>query len=676
MEQLSLALIAICSIAVVSYSESASGGCVLILIVAIPNLHDHHEPSPSWERGKELLHGAQIAANKSECQLELIEVDHGICGTANNFNLLQQLFAQLKFVNSSQNLIGIVGLTCNVEFSLVIPSLSSGTELRKVAAIIADLANPIVSLDYKTMLIKGLFRFMKKINWRKLGVVTETENTYFSHTAELLYKEAKQDPNIDITTYQQLHVQMNSGATHHPIQIMSKITFISANLQTTVAILCSAYQNKMLWPGYVFILHSFLAEDLTNVHAACNVTKALENVLFIREQKTMDMFGNEYEDFHNMRYHSQSFQNNHKVNPYSVVLHNLVMEASLWLSNLSMPINESSSQYRIIEVTQYHNRIRMDIPISFIHKNGTVSIIDKKIISVSDDFEMQFKGASTGYTIIFSIEIIIGFVLVSIMLIGYIYFRNEPEVKSTSFTLSLLIFLGCYLHIIVLSLLLYLDQPISISLVILNTICGILPWISGLGVSTLLIIATVLVKLTRVYHIFNRMTPKPLGKKSSDLFLAGYVLLILSPLIVILTTWTITDRFKITFRPSSKSGFIQRQCLSDYLSIWIPLLVLNLVVLFLVLMIVAVRSRHIHEKHFRHTRRVNMFIFCLFFSIALPVSYWWLLENLGTAVPLYIATIPLHIGHFAIVILCQLLLIAPKLLMPLSRCLCGKSGSN
>ena len=123
------------------------------------------------------------------------------------------------------------------------------------------------------------------------------------------------------------------------------------------------------------------------------------------------------------------------------------------------------------------------------------------------------------------------------MLIGYIYFRNEPEVKSTSFTLSLLIlFLGCYLHVIVLSLLLYLDQPISISLVILNTICGVLPWIRGLGVSTSLIIATLLVKLARVCHIFNRMTPKPLGKKSSDLFLAGYVLLILSPLIVILTT--------------------------------------------------------------------------------------------------------------------------------------------
>ena len=60
----------------------------------------------------------------------------------------------------------------------------------------------------------------------------------------------------------------------------------------------------------------------------------------------------------------------------------------------------------------------------------------------------------------------------------------------------------------------------------LNAICGIPPWISGLGISIALIIVTVLVKLVRVYHIFNRVTAKPMGKQSSDIVLPGYVLLI------------------------------------------------------------------------------------------------------------------------------------------------------
>ena len=201
----------------------------------------------------------------------------------------------------------------------------------------------------------------------------------------------------------------------------------------------------------------------------------------------------------------------------------------------------------------------------------------------------------------------------------------------------------------------------------LNAICGLFPWISGLGISIALIIATVLVKLARVYHIFNRVTAKPMGKQNSDFVLAGYVLLILLPMIIILTTWMIADRFKITYQPSSQVGFTQKQCLSDHLTIWLPLLVVYVILLFLVLATVAIKSRKIRQINFKDTKKVNMFVFCLFFDILLPLSFWWLLENLGTSIPYYIAAIPLHLGHFGIVLLCQLLLIVPKLVTPFSR---------
>ena len=62
---------------------------------------------------------------------------------------------------------------------------------------------------------------------------------------------------------------------------------------------------------------------------------------------------------------------------------------------------------------------------------------------------------------IFTLEIIIGIAFVTIMLIGYVRFRNEQEVKSASFMLNLLIFLGCYLNLIFLLLLLYLQGRIQ-----------------------------------------------------------------------------------------------------------------------------------------------------------------------------------------------------------------------
>lgn len=659
MEWPQLAVGTICTVVVtlMNFEESTAYCSALKLIVALP-IHHGSELTASWERGLEILPGAQIAADSinnssAECQLQLIEVNTGQCGVANNFNLLEQ-FVQL--INLSHEHVGAVGLFCNTEFQLLVQSPFDDTKghIFRVAAITAlpSLAKPA------TTLIRALFRFMKALNWQKLGVVTESRDTYFSHTAEVLYREAKQDPNIDVVMYHQ--VQVHNRVTNP----FSKIIFVSASLPTTVDILCNAHQKNLMWPKHVWILHSYLLDDIINLNTSCFINKALENVLFVRKQTTDNIFGDTYDDF-NRKYQLKSPHSSH-TNPNSILLHNLVWVMALNVLNLTST-NLSIPEHGMIKITQFRNNT--EIPIALI--SNEIRFTDDQIrrMMISDELPVQFEGASTKYTLIFSIEIVVGFMLVTTMLIGYIYFRNEPEVKSTSFMLSLLIFLGCYLNLTFLSLLLYFHQPILISDEVLNVICGIFPWISGLGLSTSLIIATVIVKLARVYHIFSRFSAKPLGKKSSDLFLAGYVLLILSPMLLILTTWTLVDRFKITFRPSSHMGFIQKQCLSAYLTAWLPLLVLYVVVLFLILVVVAIRSRKIRDKNFKDTKKVNMFIFCLFFDILLPLSYWWLLENLGTSVTLYVAAIPLHIGHFGIILLCLSLLILPKLLTPLSRCI-------
>ena len=145
------------------------------------------------------------------------------------------------------------------------------------------------------------------------------------------------------------------------------------------------------------------------------------------------------------------------------------------------------------------------------------------------------------------------------------------------------------------------------------------------------------------------------------------MLLILSPQIVIHLVWVSIDRIKITYPPASQAGFLQKTCTSDYLMIWLLLTLLYIVILFLILIAIAIKSRKICQKHFKDTKKVNMFIFLLFFDIVLALSFWWLLKNLGSSVNLYIAGIPLHLGHFGIILLCQLLLIAPKIVVPFSR---------
>ena len=541
-------------IAVVLQPKSVTDGCMCELIVALPNLLSNElgPAAPSWERGAEILPGATDAKEQinnvlnSECKLKLIAVNNGQCGAHSNFGLFEQFVTIVRQQNNCYShsnyqclhKVPIVGLSCNNVISHTVISLSSEELIREsLNKIYNKFVSPMVK-PAAAPLTRALFEFMKRLNWQKLGIITETGSTYFSRMAEEVCIKAKNDSNVDIIAYRQLQANEKIDLT----QSASRITLLSTSQKATVDILCSAYKEHAVWPEYVWILHSYLLKDIIEgISARCSINRALENVIIVRRQIP-----------------GTQPQNNYSTNPYSIILHNLVWVSAHKLLNLSTPKEESllhASYPGVIEFTQVRNAT--DNIIALVDINGFLDDQIKRIV-ISDEFERRFEGASTGYTVIFSIEIVVGFAFVTIMLIGYVYFRNEPEVKSTSFMLSLLIFLGCYLNLIFLLFLLYFHQPIMISEDTLNAICGIFPWISGLGISITLIIATVLVKLARVHYIFNRFTAKPMGKLSSDIVLAGYVLLILLPMIIILMTWMITDRFKITYQPSSQIGFTQK----------------------------------------------------------------------------------------------------------------------
>ena len=647
------------------FQVPASRGCVVKLLVTLSFQHEG-EPAASWERGLDILPGAEIAVqniNKiSECELQLTRVSSGQCGATKNFNFLQELFMHLQSLSSNESL-GVVGLLCNSdEFQLLIRGSPFRDDLKRHRHKLEaanSFPNPV---KLSTSLIRALFGFMKHLNWRKLGVITEIRDTYFSRTAKVLYSETKLNPDTNVTVVMYNQIQDNNR--ENVIPHVSKINFLSASLQITVDVLCSVQQKNLVWPKRVWILHSYLLDDITNLQAPCSIDKALENVLFIREQTRDDVFNDSRNNF-NRKY--QSLTNNSHPNPFSIVLHNLIWETALEL-NVTYDAQLSVLEHRPIEITQFRNST--EIPIAVISGNN-ITFTDFQFTgtALSDELPVQFEGATTAYTIIFSIEIVIGFMLVTFMLVCYIYFRKEPEVKSTSLTLSLLMFLCNYFYLIFMSLLLIFHQPLNLSSTVFNIICVIFPWLSDVGVSGTLLPAIIVVKLARVYHIFNKSTFKPLGKKCSDLFLAVYVLLILSPMIIIYTIWTIFDRFEVSFFPSHQQGFIQKICISDHQGTWLLLAALYITIIYFFMIGIAVRSRKINRKDFKDTKKVNMAVFLTFFQYIITLFLWSFFRDLGTSVPAHIYVIPLHIGHFLAILICQLLLFAPKIFAPLTRCI-------
>ena len=240
----------------------------------------------------------------------------------------------------------------------------------------------------------------------------------------------------------------------------------------------------------------------------------------------------------------------------------------------------------------------------------------------------------------------------TVLLVLYLVFRNEPSVKSTSVSLSMLIFMGCYLLIMYTIVLMLHELRWA-------DFCMVRIWLCGVGVPLPLILTTILVKMLRVYHIFTVFKMLKGNVHTSDFALFVYTLLIISPNIVLLTLWTAVNRYHriLNFVPRRGLIRVELACYSDYTFVFFALLFGYFFLLLIAVVLVAIKSRKIQRTHFKDTKKVNLIIFLLCI-LTCTFAYWNILLYAG----LYIASlIVVYTGHLLAAFLCQITLFVPKL---------------
>ncbi len=197
----------------------------------------------------------------------------------------------------------------------------------------------------------------------------------------------------------------------------------------------------------------------------------------------------------------------------------------------------------------------------------------------------------------------------------FIYFRNEPEIRATSWLLSLLMILSCYLVVVnLLARAVHTSLPPSPHF---NT-CSFLVWVSGYGVPQTTLIAVLLVKMLRVYHIFHNS--KKLGRVSSDSAMAIYVLLILLPNIITLLVMTVRGSYNVAILETVHATHMEivYVCKGNLMAYFQTLLA-YILILVLCTAIVAWSTRKLRLKHFRDAKKVNGFSL-VFVFIVVPGS--------------------------------------------------------
>ena len=677
------------------------------LLISLP-LDPTSGPRASWERGLEILPGALQAVNDinndstvlSGCNLQLIIKDD---------TEIVQNFIDLAFHQKDMNFVGVSGMIDPKALSILLPLVTQTGILlsaitHKDMPEISDYSScAILSLPPPSSVVDVLLSFMRIMNWQRIGLVTDSfhTDTYFFSVAEALLQRAKTD-SITVSQYTELF-QVQSGV-REIMRLKTRIIFVSVDPRRVMQLLCVLHDHEeLLWPHYAWIFHSFSIKDLLEEQPACNITNTIEGVFLIDSrpnlksdplQGKLNTFSSNYCQLQYLSSMSDSvaFECNStlrpQVNSYAALLYGLIWSTAIAL-------NESHNRSTLWQTESMQSPVRQVL--------GSCQKCDMWIFSISHVRELQpvlistmyYSNFSTKvasfnastldgapkdklplvtvhppfvYTVLTSLLIAFTAIFVTVALVLYIYFYKEPEVKATSFTLSLLVFVGCYLNLLYLSLLLYNNHVLhSIDIPRDNALCLGLQWLSATGISLPLMLATLLVKMLRIYHIFYSTKMRRVGPHCSDLSLAVYVVLLLIPGILLNLIWALVDRYQVYFEYKMQNGYIylEKHCRSKNQVLLYGVATIYLLILVFALAVVAVITRKVRLQDFKDTKKVNILVFSFCVAIVVSVSYWLLLQALNTK--RYIANIPLIIGHLFAVVLYMSLLFVPKVIPPLWR---------
>ena len=614
-----------------------------IIIIALPQ--SDTKVSTSWERGNEILPGALAAAkeanfNNDSLLFSLRVANSGRYDLHYSGNVLE-IIANLTWQNRVSDIIGIVGLVqpsilvTLKRFQLPIVSLLHFNE-------IPDNFNINYMTASTSTLTDSILASLTEIHPKKIGIITEIEQPYYL----MISNELRTKTNTSLCNIQIVHKhhKIFSGIADRVFASNVHVILLSVSPSTAIPMLCEAYKSGLKWPKYAWILHSYRLDDLlrrSKSNERCSVWKILEGIFIFQLTKEKSNFD------------SETVHRNIRNNPYANLLYDSVWSLISSVDNKSFShFNEVSSPFHfspdVSKVYIYHNMNGMASLIS-IYDGASHTLKLTSEITFADSDLPVVPHVFAPYLLSLPLLCLL---FNTILLVLYIYFRNERSIKSTSVSLSMLIFTGCY-FLVGFTVGLILNRQYRFDFCMVNV------WLSGLGLSIPLILATILVKMLRVYHIFTSFKRLKQTAKCKDCALLIYTLLILSPNIIIVTLWTAIDPYhKVgNFIEHPAAGFIRVEwsCHSDYVFIWITLGISYFFLLSAAVIIVAVKSRKIRRAQFKDTKKVNLFIFLLVIICPGSLLYsqffysFWFIFFVN------------YVVHILAAFLCQIILFVPKI---------------
>ena len=472
-----------------------------------------------------------------------------------------------------------------------------------------------------TVMASTIFELTQQFGWSRITIVADLADTFLLHTAEVFYRMA------NLSSDSRLLQLGNSDSEIEELvnkvdRLNLRIIVLSLRPHITSKLLCRAHEKHLVWPKYAWIVHSVKVSD-----ESCAANSTLDGVIALH-----------------LLYANKQQHQHCDFSPDDRAIH------GIRLQRINSCHISSGWQFEVVLEHLGKKSVTRNVT-SFAGSLGN---------SYPSDFPPQY--VPTLYLAVFYVAISVCFIVCTIMLLLFICFRNEPAVKATSVSLSILIFIGCYLLIlqscILTTFLLpsFYKQPKELR----DNICTLSTFLNGVGFPLALILSTLLVKLLRVYRLFN-LKRRVSKFTTSNLALALYVLLLTLPNVLISLIWATADPYTsaVSFAISGGLLHISMRCVSSYSLLWTLLLLVYTVIVSVFLITFAVLSRKIKYQDFKDTKKVSILSFLVVFQCASFLFYWYLLDAIG-ADGVFIQTV-LQLAYCCAVLECQMFIFAPKL---------------
>ena len=643
-----------------SSSVSAGGQCILVVL---PDEIPDGDMNLTWAAGR----NSSLAAN---IHLRIISGRNVFYDT-----ILRLVHSDVYRDNNACNeVIGVVG-ELDSQIAAVIHALAnrSNRDIPLVASSTPSTSLPVSHLDLPNALdfnplehyVDAMVSFMDKMNWTRVGLISD-DAYYRLYAAEVLQKQLLANPERRIAPYIRLAKTdfEDWGVVLREFdEYGTRIVIVLGSKELECSL---ATEMGFKWPEYAVVL--FDLEQYGRPRACLPVEGVivLTNSMHCCKISKTDI--------------------NRNCSMYSSLLQDSVSAATL-----ARGLNFSNASFEGSTGTLKFRRNKLLTNISIFQVQGGRGTVVASYNSHAQGLQLHpgnFVGEAipSGRLVIVDgrnsvlriclvlILFALCFGLITVNLVLYVVFRKEPEVKATSVSVSMCMFLSCYLLVLFLPLLLVEGEPISHTNASATFLCTALVWFSTAGLPFCLIFATLIVKMLRVYLIFsNPLTYKKKLFSNSALFV--YILIIVSPTVCILIFLAALDEYtKVPVVNQMKSyTFVFDRCLNEHTVLWGLLLFLYNVILVLSVAVLAIVSSSIRYKRFNDTKATNAFTYLSIFNAFLTIVYWYFFRSLPISKDNVERTgTTLYTGHAIEVLLCQLLLFAPKVFPPTMRWLQDK----